>query len=335
MISVIVPVYRVEPYLRQCVESILNQTYRDIEVLLIDDGSPDRCGEICNEYSRKDNRVRVFHTENRGLSAARNLGISAARGEYVGFVDSDDWIEPDMYEVLLRRIEEAEAEISICGIWYETVGTREKLQFQDSVNTGIESLGCLIDGSINNGVWNKLYRIAMFHNISFPDGKNYEDVAVMHKIIYRADKVATDSSIKYHYRIRHESITKTYTAKNLIDYADSHISRYYFFKNEGLRMFEDRHDELLRYAASGISKVWRWWYQCNKEDREKYKNNIEDLRQFSCSFILRCWNKSWPKYLQFSVVFMHSSSTFSFACLFYANQAYRALFPKQSNLLPD
>ena len=96
MISVIVPVYKVEPYLRQCVESILNQTYSDLEVLLIDDGSPDRCGEICDEYEKKDIRVRVFRTENRGVSAARNLGLREAKGDLIGFVDSDDWIEADM-----------------------------------------------------------------------------------------------------------------------------------------------------------------------------------------------------------------------------------------------
>ncbi len=115
MISIIVPVYKDEPYLRQCVDSILNQTYRDIEVLLIDDGSPDRCGEICDEFAKKDQRIRVFHTENKGLSAARNLGLREAKGEYIGFVDSDDWIEPDMYEVLLKRMQETGADISVCS----------------------------------------------------------------------------------------------------------------------------------------------------------------------------------------------------------------------------
>ena len=120
MISVIVPVYKVEPYLRQCVDSILGQTYRDIEVLLIDDGSPDRCGEICEEYAGKDARVRVFHTENNGLSSARNLGLREAKGEYIGFVDSDDWIDPDMYEILLRRIEESGTNVSVCGVRSES-----------------------------------------------------------------------------------------------------------------------------------------------------------------------------------------------------------------------
>lgn len=119
MISIIVPVYKVEPYLRQCVDSILNQTYRDLEILLIDDGSPDCCGKICDEYEKKDKRVRVFHTENRGLSIARNLGLKETQGDYIGFVDSDDWIEPDMYEVLLKCLEETGADICVCGYSYE------------------------------------------------------------------------------------------------------------------------------------------------------------------------------------------------------------------------
>ena len=119
MISVIVPVYDVALYLRQCVYSIMNQSYADLEILLIDDGSPDQCGEICDEYVKQDNRVRVFHTDNRGLSAARNLGIRESNGNYIAFIDSDDWIEPDMYECLLRRAEETGADVVECGVYRE------------------------------------------------------------------------------------------------------------------------------------------------------------------------------------------------------------------------
>ena len=108
------PVYNVEPYLRKCLDSILNQTYRDLEILIIDDGSTDSSGRICDEY-KKDGRVWVFHTENRGLSVARNLGLDNATGNWIGFVDSDDWIEPDMYEVLLRKAEETGANVVECG----------------------------------------------------------------------------------------------------------------------------------------------------------------------------------------------------------------------------
>ena len=146
MISIIVPVYKVEPYIHQCIRSILNQTYRDIEILLIDDGSTDKCGEICEEYARIDSRIQVFHTENKGLSAARNLGLMEAKGEYIGFVDSDDWIEPDMYESLLRQLGESEADISACKIWDEYQGNQQQSgnRIQNAVYRGAEAVCALV-----------------------------------------------------------------------------------------------------------------------------------------------------------------------------------------------
>lgn len=118
MISIIVPVYNVEKYVRKCLDSVVNQAYKDLEILIVDDGSTDGSGKICDEY-KKDDRVKVFHTENRGLSAARNYGIDRAHGEWIGFVDSDDWIEPDMYEVLLKSALETDADIVECGVYTE------------------------------------------------------------------------------------------------------------------------------------------------------------------------------------------------------------------------
>lgn len=120
MISIIVPVYQVELFLHRCVDSIRNQTIRDLEILLIDDGSPDRCGEYCDDYARKDDRIRVFHTDNKGLSAARNLGLREAKGKYIGFVDSDDWIELDIFEVLQTALEDADADVCACSYYIET-----------------------------------------------------------------------------------------------------------------------------------------------------------------------------------------------------------------------
>ena len=114
-LSIIVPVYKVEKYLPKCLDSILAQTFTDFELILIDDGSPDRCGDICDEYAAKDDRLIVIHQENKGVSAARNAGLDIARGEYIGFVDSDDWIEPEMYETMLATAKESEAEIVACG----------------------------------------------------------------------------------------------------------------------------------------------------------------------------------------------------------------------------
>ncbi|EGP5489252.1 glycosyltransferase, partial [Enterococcus faecium] len=126
-ISIIVPVYKVEPYLRKCVDSILAQTFTDFEVILVDDGSPDNSGKICDEYASKDSRVRVIHKKNGGLSSARNAGIDVARGKYLGFVDSDDYIEKDMYELLYDNIVKEQADLSICGIYDIYAGKKVKI----------------------------------------------------------------------------------------------------------------------------------------------------------------------------------------------------------------
>ena len=116
LISVIVPVYKVEKYLERCVKSICAQTYQNLEIVLVDDGSPDQCGEMCDMFAKQDSRIRVVHKENGGLSDARNAGLDVMTGDYVGFVDSDDWIEPDMYQVLYERLIKEKAEISCCGM---------------------------------------------------------------------------------------------------------------------------------------------------------------------------------------------------------------------------
>ena len=113
LISIIVPIYNVEKYLKKCIDSIINQTYKNLEIILVDDGSPDNCGKICDEYAKKDNRIKVIHKENGGVSSARNVGVENATGEYIGFVDSDDYIEKDMYEVLINNLKKENADISI------------------------------------------------------------------------------------------------------------------------------------------------------------------------------------------------------------------------------
>ena len=138
LISVIVPVYNVEPYLRQCIDSILGQTYKDLQVLLIDDGSPDGSGDICDEYAQKDHRIEVFHTENRGLSAARNLGISEAKGDMISFIDPDDWIEYRLFEVLYTVLERTGADISACSFAEENSASTRLQCLEDRIYEGKE-----------------------------------------------------------------------------------------------------------------------------------------------------------------------------------------------------
>ena len=336
MISVIVPIYNIAPYLRQCVDSIINQTYVDLEILLIDDGSSDQCSEICDEYAAKDNRVRAFHTENNGLSAARNLGLQKATGEYIGFIDSDDWIEPDMYEMLLREIEKTNTDISVCG--YDVISDRKTAEWrpQGKVYGIHEALSALLSEEINNNVWNKLFRRKVVQNVAdegsvFPEGKNYEDITVMHRIVAEARSVDAVEKPLYHYRMRPDSISQTYTARNLLDYADAYLTRYEFYRE--MRLSTEQPEEVAMIAAKGISKVWRWWYGCPDEEKKIYRDRVEALEQFSRDHVPLFGYPSWQKHLRLSAPFMRSSSVMSFAVLYALNQLYRKLWPEKANVM--
>lgn len=327
MISIIVPVYKVEPYLRQCIESVLSQTYKNVEILLIDDGSPDSCGQICEEYAERDGRVRVFHTENKGLSAARNLGFQMANGEYIGFVDADDWIEPNMYETLLERLVETNSDICICAFWFEYVNTFEEEKYQNSIMSDKDSLKALIRGEIKSYVWNKLFKRNILENVLFPEGKNFEDISNMYGVLRKSDVITVTSDPKYHYRQRKESISKSFAGKNLCDFADACLERYFFYKKELEDIFYEEYDSLLLSVARGISRLWRWWYGVDRVDKEHYKEKIKELKTFTKEQIPLFGYKSWPAYLRISSFFMHSDSWLSFAVLYGLNQAYRKLRP--------
>jgi len=210
-VSVIIPVYKVEDYLEKCVDSVLNQTMKELEIILVDDGSPDDCGKICDAYSEKDSRVRVIHQENRGLSAARNAGIDFATCEYVGFVDSDDWIEPDMYEFLYRNITVNNADIATCGICgrTKTDGASEKNSGCKLVTVDEAMPFILRPSEVDITAWNKLYRKSLFSKLRFPEGKVYEDVYLIPRVFGRAKTVALSTVPKYHYYRRAGSITET------------------------------------------------------------------------------------------------------------------------------
>ncbi len=213
LISVVVPVYKVEPYLDKCVSSIVSQTYRNLEVILVDDGSPDRCSVLCDAWKTKDSRIRIIHQQHAGLSQARNSGLAIASGEYIGFVDSDDWIEPKMYERLLQVLQESGADISICNYQDEperniqtasVIGTDARREFtpEDAIrNTFLNTRGFV-------EVWNKLYRKRILENLLFPIGRIFEDVYWTHLAMARATKIVYLDTIFYHYNQRPGSITQ-------------------------------------------------------------------------------------------------------------------------------
>lgn len=309
MISVIVPVYNVEQYLQRCLDSIVGQACADLEILLIDDGSTDGSGQICDEYAAKDDRIRVFHTENGGVSAARNLGLDEAKGEWIGFVDSDDWIEADMYECLLKRAEETGADVVECGIYLDYPNnTIEDTRAQFGA-TGTEAIRLLLKDKLVNMVWNKLYKNICFSSIRFPVGRAYEDIAVTYRVFAVAYKVCTLKECKYHYQRRPRSVSKTYNMSNLAGYWLSHKERYDFLKTH------ERNDEIwmqLRFCARAAARTWALYCDCTSDDWNAYDSVVSEINNFVRNNIPLFGHKEWGKAMQIGVFFPHFNNMLSF-----------------------
>ncbi len=211
LISVIIPIYNVEKYLSKCIESVINQTYKNIEIILVDDGSPDNCGKICDEYAKIDSRIKVIHKKNGGISDTRNIGIDNSNGKYITFIDSDDYVTNDYIEYLYYILKEEKVDISCCN--FELIyDNNKKIEVNDEKEkifcySQIEALKELLyQKNIDNSIWGKLYKKEKFDNIRFPYGEIYEDYAVFYKILLECDKVAYSNLKKYIYLRREKSI---------------------------------------------------------------------------------------------------------------------------------
>ncbi len=227
-ISIIIPIYNVEKYLDKCIESVVNQTYKNLEIILVDDGSPDNCPKICDEWSKNDNRIKVIHKKNGGLSDARNFGLNEASGDYVGFVDSDDIISSNMYEKMLDLMKKNDADICSCEFVRFLEGDKPyfKEDNEYKIYSNDEILKSLLTEKITNHVCNKLFKISLFNNIKFPVGKKYEDIMVMYKILLKTEKFIASKSQYYGYMYRDNSITCGCSRGSIEDYINSINTRY-------------------------------------------------------------------------------------------------------------
>ena len=219
LVSVIIPIYNVEKYLNKCIESVVNQTYKNLEIILIDDESPDSCPEKCDEWSKKDARIKVIHKKNGGLSAARNDGMRLATGKYIGFVDSDDIISPHMIEDLMNLIVDNSSDIVCCDFskFFEGMKVEyTRYSTMQSINQQ-EALRLLLSEKITNHLCNKLFKRELFENIEFPVGRKYEDIGVMYKLILVSNKIVICNGKYYGYTIRNTSITNTVEQKSIED----------------------------------------------------------------------------------------------------------------------
>ncbi len=235
-ISVIVPVYKVEEYLRRCVDSILNQTFQDFELILVDDGSPDNCPQICDEYAQKDNRVFVIHKENGGLSDARNKGIDWAfensDSEWITFIDSDDWVYAQYLELLYKGVIENNCEISSCryystkGELPEEKGSEIKILFPEDFWTGF--------GINAVAAWGKLYKKKLWENYRFPKGKIHEDQYTTYKLIFSTNKIFLVTKELYYYFSNEKGITKSKWSPQRMVVFDAKKEQISFFKKNRL-----------------------------------------------------------------------------------------------------
>lgn len=240
LISVIVPVYKVEDYLPRCVDSILCQTYRNIEVILVDDGSPDKCGEICDRYAQNDLRVRVIHKENGGLSDARNTGIEIASGQYISFIDSDDWVHPEFLETLYQLIRSADADIAVSDFLRTSTENLPLFSLEEETVHQYSNLEALKQYA---GIfyvqmvvsWGKLYKRHLFDGVRFPVGRVHEDEFTTHQVIYKAKRIILTTRKLLYYWQRQDSIMASRSSlKNQLDLIDALLERSAFFESIGL-----------------------------------------------------------------------------------------------------
>ena len=330
MISVIVPVYNVEPYLVKCLDSIINQTFKDLEIIIIDDGSTDQCGSICDSYACSDSRIKVFHTENRGISSVRNFGLENATGEYIGFVDSDDWIEPDMYEILFNKIEETGADIVECGFFREYSDKTKEIKYNSKNMTGPEAVSYLLNGELFNAVWNKIWKKNCIGDIRFSESKVFEDIVFTSRVFADSTLVCYIDSVKYHYLQRDSSLSNKHNSDNLSKYWLSQRERYDYLRDSA---DEKTNKILLRNLAIAAGRSWAYYCDLGKEERNSVEGIIDEILNFTKQNYRFFGEKEWAFSQRIGILFPHFKNRFSFRMAWLFNRISKRL--KNDKLVSD
>lgn len=297
-ISVIVPVYKVERYLSACVESILNQSFSDFECILVDDGSPDGCPEMCDAFAKQDSRVRVIHQQNGGLSAARNTGLDAAKGAFITFVDSDDVLHPQFLETLRNLSERNHADLSLCGYQrFWNVPQPISAEGREQVLTGTEAMAELNQWRSEEATgmvvaWMKLYRHSLFDGLRFRPGVIHEDEFITHHILYRCRAVARTSAQLYGYRMNPQSIMGTGASGIGFEHLvlmDALSDRIAFFSEKAPDLVSGAVHHLLRECNS-------FYDEYSKHSGTAYRENRARLVKLYRRQYLRYWHRlSWTE----------------------------------------
>ncbi len=287
-ISVIVPVYKVEKYIHRCVDSILGQTFTDFELILVDDGSPDRCGAICDEYAEKDTRVQVIHQENSGVAVTRNVGIdwvfANSDSQWVTFVDSDDWIHPRMLEMLLEAANTCGVKISVCG--YQEVQRKDPYEeIKETVYKKVIPNDFYISNLVNAAVpWGKLYHKSCFEKIRYPEGKIHEDEFVTYRIIYAQPHIVEVQKKLYFYFENMQGITKRGWYPARLDALDAFKIQVRYFQKVGAEAMKKL--IVISYRKS-LLKQYEQYRQIYKPSKELEKR----FRKYARYYLVHFWKE--------------------------------------------
>ena len=279
MLSIVVPVYNVEKYLANCIESIIKQTYKTFELILVNDGSTDSSLNICEEYLRKDDRIKIINKENGGLSSARNAGIDIAKGTYIGFVDSDDWIDNNMFYIFMDIATNNKADIAQCE-YKRVVDTTNEIFINNDCNVKVFSSTEALNNQYNNelGVstvvaWSKIYKKELFDDLRFPLGKYHEDEFTTYKLLYKANRIVYTSNQLYYYRDTPNSIMNASYNKKRLDILSALDERQSFLEN--VVKDEELIAKNLRFYYRSIVTCYFRYKECNKEDKETIKDILK------------------------------------------------------------
>jgi len=290
LISIIIPVYKVEDYIDECVESIVNQSYKNLEIILVDDGSPDNCPAICDEWAKKDPRIKVIHQKNAGQSAARNAALNIATGDFIGFVDSDDFIVKDMYKTLYDALNGSEAKVATC-YFLRTDGSNSEEQFKESpsktysVNEALREF--FLKREVGSAMWDKLYRREIFDNIRFPEGETNEEYPMFIPIIVSSLGVVHTGKTLYKYRLRGGSTTDTTWKTN----ADIVLKHLYEMKDQiekyGLKAVEKDFNVFCADSSYSIAlHLDKNYYRINDTAKQNQKKYIKLMWKNMADFLL-------------------------------------------------
>lgn len=290
LVSVIVPVYKVEKYLDKCVKSIISQTYKNLEIILVDDGSPDVCGKMCDDYAKIDKRIKVIHKENGGLSSARNTGIDVCKGEYIAFADSDDWVEPKFIELMLEKQKQYDVDFVCCSVKDVIEKTGEEIPnipvSEDKILEGNEIIAQYYQkySTILTVAWNKLYKREIFKSLRYPLGRIYEDTAIILNVLNLCKKIVIVPDMLYNYLKRENSIMRAKISEQKINsIADNFSDRIEF-------LIENNYKQYLSQEITRRTCDFGWLYRtCGEKDTKKQiKSKFKPL-----------WKK-YKKYVKFN-----------------------------------